>query len=462
MGPSLRRMVVLVDADLVDPPAAGPDRRTRSQQLVGELLMLDTLEVHRYADAGPPTGTPSSSSRFGDVFAGWAVATQRERQHWDVVYGTPAGRTRSHVRGETVDFDVLDSGTSAYGNLPAAEAAARRRADRLAAQVAAQALRADLFITERPYLHEATWPVAGDTALRDADDSLALLGLYLRTQGLFSIAHDHEFDRGLFTWVAARELLPAAWRWFTGIVRHGSAADDDSLMILAGSLLQRFERALVGRDAILVALSQPQDNDVRDDALSALDDVGYRLMGAFDVLARVAHRVCGLTGRDRRAGWQSPTWLQELDAAAPELAAAMHPDRQGAKVLTVVRLLRNTIHGEALQGLHVQEAGKPARSLVGLNAEDEAGILNAMDGLGGRARWGVEELLPGRFHVDPGVLAEEIFLEVIPLLNELMDLTPIESLPHANLTDADLLPPAESGSPFSEACRFSIRKQYGF
>jgi hypothetical protein len=102
----------------------------------------------------------------------------------------------------------------------------------------------------------------------------------------------------VFTWVATRELLPSAWRWFTCIVHSASATNDDPLMILGGSLLQRFERALVARDAILVALNQPQDNDVRDDALSALDDVAYRLMGAFDVLARVAHRVCGLCRED--------------------------------------------------------------------------------------------------------------------------------------------------------------------
>ena len=455
-------MVVLVDADLVDAPASGPDTRTASQQLLAELLMLDALTVYRYADDGPPAGTQSSSTPFGTVSPGWAVVTQHAPQHWDVVYGTAETRTHSAVRGEAVDFDAVDSHTTAYNDLSAVDAGARRRADRLAAQVADQAVQADVFITERPYLHEATWPVARDTALCNVDEALALIGLYLRVQGVYSISHNNEFNRGLFTWVATRELLPSAWRWFTGIVRSASATHDDPLMILGGSMLPRFERALVARDAILVALNQPQDNDVRDDALSALDDVAYRLMGAFDVLARVAHRVCGLSGKERYAGWQSPSWLNNLAATAPDLADVMLPDKQGAKVLTIVRLLRNTIHGEALQGMHVQKSGKPARSLVALNAEDEAEILNAMDALGGRARWGVEELLPGRFHVAPGVLVEEMFVEVIPLLNELMDLTPIELLPDANVTAADSDPPAGGDSPFNEAWRFSIRKQYGF
>ncbi len=461
-GTSLRPMVVLVDADLIDAPATGRDTRSRSQELLAELLGLETLVVHRYADAGPRLGTPTVSNGVWRVFPGWAVVSEKRDGVWGVVSGNGDQWTESGVIGNAVEVAERDTSTSAYADLESADAAARRAADGLAAQVAGQALEADVFITERGYLHEATWRVAGDTTVYGVDDALALIGLYLRTQGLFHIAQRYKFNRGLFAWVATRELLPSAWRWFSAVVRSGSASGDERLMILAGSLLQRFERALVGRDAILIALNQQQDNDIRDDALTALDDVSYRLMGAFDVLARVAHRVCGLSSRERSAGWQNAGWLAELAAVAPDLADVLHPGKQGTKVLTILRLLRNTIHGEALQGLHVQMSGKPDRSLVGLNSDDEAEILEAMDALGGRARWGVEELLPGRVHVDPGVVVEELFGEVIPLLNALMDLTPVESLPGMSLTEDDLVPPVDIAGPFSEPCRFSIRKQYGF
>ncbi len=462
VGPSLRPMVVLVDAELIDVPATGPDTRSRSQELLAELLGLETFVVHRYADAGPPAGTPTVTEGACRVFPGWAVVADKRDGVWGVVSGTGDRWTQSGVMGNAVEVAEGDTRTGAYADLHPSESAARRAADGLAAQVAGQALEADVFVTERPYLHQATWRVAGDTTVCSVDGALALIGLYLRTQGLFHIARSYTFNRGLFTWVAARELLPSAWRWFSATAHSGSASGDERLMILSGSLLQRFERALIGRDAIHVALNQPQDNDVRDDALTALDDVSYRLMGAFDVLARVAHRVCGLSSKERNAGWQNAGWLAALAAVAPDLAEILNPGKRGVKVLTVVRMLRNTIHGEALQGPHVQMSGKPDRSLVGLNRDDEAEILEAMDALGGRARWGVEELLPGRVHIDPGVLVEALFAEVIPLLNELMDRTPVESLPDAGLTPADAVPPADATGPFSEPCRFSIRKQYGF
>jgi hypothetical protein len=460
---SLRPMVLLVDAELVDPPATGPDQRSRSQKLLADLLGVETFVVYRYADAGPPAGTATVS--LGDsrlVFPGWAVISEKFEGVWGVVSSTGEGWTLSGVAGNTVDIAERDTGTLVYADLDLAEAASRRGADALAAQVASQALEVDVFISERPYLHEAKWRVADDTTVCNVDDALALIGLYLRTKGLFHIAKNYTFNQGLFTWVATRELLPSAWRWFSAIVHSGAASGDERLSILAGSLLQRFQRALVGRDALLIALNRSQNNDVRDDALTALDDVSYRLMGAFDVLARVAHRICGLSSKEQNVGWQKTGWLAELATVAPDLADLLRPGEQSAGVLTVLRLLRNTIHGEALQGLHVQTSGRQDRSLVALNSDDATQILAAMDLVGGRARWGVEELLPGRVHIEPGVLVEELFAQVAPILNELMDRTPVESLPGVSLKPADLVPPEGYAEPFSEPCRFSIRKQYGF
>lgn len=399
----LRPIVLLVDAELVDAPATGPDQRSRGQELLADLLGVETLVVYRYADAGPPPGTATIThgELWGVAFPGWAVILEKRDGVWGVVSSTGQDLTFSGVAGNTVEVAERDDRTPVYADLDPPEAASRRAADSLAAQVAGQALEADVFITERPYLHEAKWRVADDTTVCNVDDALALIGLYLRTQGLFHVSRNYTFNKGLFTWVATRELLPSTWRWFSAIVQSGAATGDERLSILAGSLLQRFQRALVGRDALQVALNQPQNNDVRDDALTALDDVSYRLMGAFDVLARVAHRVCGLSSEERLAGWQRAAWLAELATVAPDLADVLRAGKQGAEVLTILRLLRNTIHGEALQGLHVQMSGRPDRSLVGLNSDDGARILKAMDGVGGRARWGVEELLPGRVHVEP-------------------------------------------------------------
>jgi hypothetical protein len=90
-----------------------------------------------------------------------------------------------------------------------------------------------------------------------------------------------------------------------------------------------------------------------------------------------------------------------------------------------------------------------------------ARILAAVDRRGGRAAWGLRELLPDRMHADPSVLLERLLPAVLELLNELMAATPVETLAHVSLKPEDLLPPAGLDQSFGERERHSIRWQLG-
>jgi len=454
-------MVVLVDAALVDAPRHGNDDRTRARRLLAELLHHDNVLAQRYSDDGPPVGTPSASGPSPTVYPGWATVEQVDRQTWRVTHGDDTRVTKSTVWGEFADFAEHDSLSTAYVDLAPPDAAARRRADALAVQIASQVFDADLFVTERAYLHEVGLGIVRDVTVCGVDDALALIGLYQRANGDYSVSPWLRFNRGLYTWVATRELLPSAWRWFTAALQHEAHSGDEAFGFLAGSLMPRVQRALVARDEIFIALNRPQDNDVRDDALAALDDVAYRLMAGFDILARVAHRTVGVANGGRRAKWQRDAWLDQIADLRPTLADAMRPGTRGAHVLTIVKLLRNTIHGESLRAVHVEAIGKPARSVVAIGRDDGKAITAAMDALGGQRRFGVDTLIPGRVDVDPGLLIDTLFPEVIAVFNELMDLTPVENLPGVALEDDDLKPSEEPNSPFKEEIRFRIRKQYG-
>jgi hypothetical protein len=83
-----------------------------------------------------------------------------------------------------------------------------------------------------------------------------------------------------------------------------------------------------------------------------------------------------------------------------------------------------------------------------------------MDALGGRDLWGVRSTIPGRTHVDPGLIVERLFESVPQILNELMDKTPVERLSDVDLKVEDLGPPA-GDNPFQEWKRRSIRWQLG-
>lgn len=461
--PPLRQLIVAVDAEVladVDEDALSP------LSLLAGLLTHPYVSVLRFAERGPPGHVPRRRHELmGEYVPGWIVLGEPAPDHQPVITGTEAGIHRGGIMGNGADVAEADTDNPAYAELGEADARARRRADAIAVQAALTA-RADLFLTRRAYLHALTWDLAGGVLIATPEDSLPLVGLYLRSQGEFVVYRSIDggatstFNRGLFYWVGTRELLPAGWRWFSACVRASSK--DDSLVYLAQSVFQRVQRALLARDGALRALNAEPTNDTAEEALANLDIIVLELMGAVDATARVAHRALQLPGSERAAAWHRPgSWRRALVNASPELAAATAEGSRLASVLQILSRLRNSIHGAALDALSVQsDASRREKTLVGLPHDDAMALVAAMDAIDGPGAWSVQELIPDRFHVEPGTLIERVVIETVGVLNELMSLTPVEQLPGSHLAEGHGGPPDDH--VFGEANRLSIRWQLGF
>ena len=217
-----RKLVVLLDSAVLDPV----DESTWSMEwLLAGLLTLEIVECLRYADDGPPADVPRDDGGvMGERVPGWAVLGPEEpggllghrSVRW-TVGGRPADGA---LVGDVPAAAAGDDRTDAYSDLEPGVASERRRADALAAKVA-ETIGADIFITEREYLHHITWPLADGVTYCALNDALTVIGLYLRSQGSFIISRHpagrgtHNMNRGLYYWVGTRELLPSAWRWFS-------------------------------------------------------------------------------------------------------------------------------------------------------------------------------------------------------------------------------------------------------
>lgn len=445
------------------------------QHVLSSLLRHDLVIAYRYSDQGPPPEVESFTSTWSneEVYPGWAILgppiprtpswTGRSIRYSNSV----TTESMSGIMGNFAEVARSDTTTAAYQELSASEAADRRESDSLAAQVA-ESVGADLFVTDRPYLHRLHGRLNLGVTYCTLDEALAVVGLYLRSQNVFALngpPGTFTYNKGLYYWVGTRELLPEAWRWFSACVQHSSSStSDDELTYLAGSLLQRVERSLWARDDLHRAYNQKHNNDTGDSVLEAFDRVTLQLLSALDVSARVAHFVLGLTGSRNQAGWQNEKrWLKQVHKQAPELAELVAAGTDHRAVLDILVPLRNSIHGEALHNMAYQKAGTERRNVMGLPKIQEALILKAMDQLGGRGSWGVEALLPDRVFVDSAMLLEQLLPRVLCLLNDVMRLTPVEALTGVQLTQEQCGPP--TGSPatnsFSAEARQSIRWQLG-
>jgi hypothetical protein len=466
---SLRKLRVLVDAELLDLL----EMTTISSDLIlAGLLTHPLISLYRYADDGPSGDlSPREYGTWTKAYEGWATVEPPEPEMGirNVTYADDITVTRTGIIGNIIEIARQDARTSVYSELGPEVAALKREADAVGAQVASS-IGADIFITNRPFLHESNTVYARDVTVLNLSSALPVVSLYLRAQGQFIPFRDLDggmftMNRGLFYWVGTRELLPSAWRWFGACVTESHAVGNDTLTYLGQSALQRVQRALVARDTVHCMLNQPQNNDVADDILSNLDVILVLLMGAIDATARVAHISLNFSqskSKLRKAGWQNSDWLKLVRNEAPSLADIVVDGSPGNHLLTILRSLRNSVHGEALQPLAVQQTGRRIETLFGLPRSDMDELVAACEALGGASRWGIKEQIPGRMHADPHALLEELFPRVVDLLDSLMTHTPVEGL--ANV-DAATLPsgPPDEGSmgTFDEKNRNSIRWQLG-
>lgn len=436
------------------------------------LVARSPVQRYWYADEGPPPHLRRvrRPNWDGDLVDDWIVATGPDENGEFGAHFVDDEQVSAVLVPWDRSVDALISDTTPPTSyLSAPNPIKRMKADYLAVRVA-ESVGADVFITDRPFLFEAPYTISHATAVARPDEAVALLGLYLRHQGEFIVSRTPNgagtlaCDRGLFYWVAARELLPTSWRWMTACIQHSSAIDGDLLTYLSSSLIERIKRALLARDRLQLALCQPQDNNTGDDAMSELDQVCLLLMGATDVAAHVAHIVLRpkrKAYRNSDIGWQKRDWMRDVAEVRSSLAQIVSPNSTGADLLAILRALRNTIHGEALHSIavHGPRSDRREETLVGLPRHDRQHLLAAIDRRGGRDTWGITELAPGYLYAHPGVLVETLLIGMVELLNSLLTETPVEHLAGVDLTVDDLRPPGEF--PFDTRTRRHIRWQLG-
>ncbi len=464
---TMRPMRILIDAEIVH-------RAASDEQLEYLLELLDDnqIECFQFADEGPPPDVPRLHLNNDWMIAdGWIETGPSQ---WPHVLGVFVGQGekswKTGIWREDPHFNLLPVAKvpSAYRDLT--DSAAKMRADLITLLIADQ-IEADLFVTERPFLLDDEFRLARFTTIVHPYHALPIVGLYLRMQNRYIVRRSHyvvDFletpPRWMFFWSAAHHVLPASRTWSSVCSVQVSSVEDDSLSHLDASLHQRIAGGLDARDRLLQVLSVPQGNQSGNDALTYLTQICLWLMGAFDVAAVVTDRCLSLNTREQQIAWQRADWQEKVAKIDPALAALVRSHSEGAYLLTIVREIRNSIHGEVLSSSGYKEGSGPDESLVGIPRSREAALLAAIDALGGRETWGAKLLPPVGLSLLPGEFLEELITRSFRLLNSIMMATAAPRLPSASVsadTDRSEFERKYPYHPMGERAGNRIRWQLG-
>ncbi len=451
--PSLRKLIVLADADLLADPH---DYTLSPKVLLTGLLTHQYIKLLRYRDNGPPADVPRKSN----TAEGWAELLPPDDQEGrELVYAHRNEQAFSTgLFGKRAEYARGDTTPTAYRDRDDEAAANQRELDALAAE-AAMALNADLFVTERPYLFETHQPVARGVTLCPVAKALAVVGLYLRSQDEFVLWHAADCsgrqmtNEWLYYQIGAVELLPELWRWSSAATQLPSADDRQRCSGLHDAVLQRVQRSLRTRDSFYKAYNLPQKRDAVRTMLVELDQLLVLLMGAIDASARFTHIVVGVPADNRRfAGWQQADWRKKVAKQNATLGDLCRTGTPLANTLVILTRLRNTVHSEMIRAT-MQQSGRKRDAPIRLPDDEQQEILDAMDALGGRMAWGVSVALDGSTVVDPGAFVDQLLPRVLTLLNTVMEYTPGGAGPK---------PSIQGPRWYDERNRLSIRWQLGF
>jgi hypothetical protein len=346
----------------------------------------------------------------------------------------------------------LDPHSTAAGDLP--------HGLRLAA--AAEEIQVDALVTaDRLLFDHRLDSLLSKANVRSVQEAIALVGLFLRSRGDYTVWPEYplSYGRGLYYWGLARELLPSAWRWFSACVASSFNGGPSNLRALGEAAIRRVDRALRCRDVVHIELAKPDSRDTASEALFYLDSLLVALGGAFDAVARVAHVTYAMPpGQLRWVSWRNSAWLKRLSHADTNLASCMASATDGADSLELVAVLRNCLHGEALELMTLSRGYGDRRSLVTVPDAEAAKVRSIVQRHPTADSFGIENSSSG-MALKAEVLCEALVPWAVSTLDGLMAATDVTRLPGVTAAALRAGPPTDERQEFPGLFEVETRRR---
>ena len=317
----------------------------------------------------------------------------------------------------------------------------------------AESRNVDILISYDAFLSNPPWSIPSSTCVISPEQAVPLLGLFLRSQNYFFLkghrlgASDdiHAVGSDLsrdFYWPSASDILPNAKRWR---LSESDRDDHEELVGLANAILQRATWVLQNRDRVLALLSVSHDIGSGEEILSEVLQITLWLLGAVDAAAVIAHRVFDLAGGERNASWQNGEWINSLRNEGGEpVAKLVEEGSRGELVLSILREVRNTIHGMPPSLVLFVQNEENANLAISLPKSRNKSILKAVVNFEVPEIWGFFKSTDGQLLMHPGMFVEVMIPSVFELIDSLLD-----KMWNADLAKASARPQQSPDSGFS-------------
>jgi hypothetical protein len=426
-----RNLLVVLDADTVDLAEEG------SVQLSG-LLAHDAIEFYRISDDGvPPNAKTLDSNFFGSAPVGWLKVTRDEEPNPFRSHGVLRSNGDS-VSSSALSGDILAAIARGIAEMRSEHLAMEYTPEALMV-AAAEEIGADILVTRRQGLHSLRSSFVRGLTIVDVADAISIGGLFLRSRGEYSRAIFPQItvdsNKTMFYESSASLFLPHQLEILRRSQLLAADREEPESVRLAAAAFRRISRSIERRDQIWQLICGLQDIDTAEDLLALYEALLTSLMGAIDATARLANTIYQLPIPMYLVAWQKKDWAKKLKLSASQLWSAYYEHAEHESVLTMLRLLRNTIHAKGLESVAVSERRRVVATWIEIPPSEGKEIAETASRTANPNEWSIQTTDGGRFYADPGPMMDRLILSVLTLLAD------VQLVLVADLRDLTVTPP---------------------
>lgn len=404
--------------------ASPPPGEAEALRALYQLATLHDIEALETGDDGRfPSVKIGALERYVDGVQGLPIIIASGEDRW------PKGRVPNPQ-------DLEARASRLAGQNKASQVEAETILNDLIAAQAHYRLKRDLLVTLSPGLLSHR----DDHRVREANprtptEAAHIVGLFLRSRDNYIYARTrHEINiasRKDFYRVLAYNRLPNM-RCFAAAWLEWEQPDNNNAFYLIQSAILRCTRALEARDAIGELFYAPQDSDSSERSMYHFDYLSLLLAGAFDAVARVAHRAyrIGAHPPEYVASFRKAKFNTALKKHEADRLYALVMDKHSQAVLKLIYEIRNCIHGAALPTPVVQSVLPTHPQPFALEVLPSVAFLisEASNQCGEPEQWGLSQW--SELLLEPYSYAAKLVEEALKLLDLVVSTIDMSRLVH--------------------------------